>query len=193
LRALVASRTSDLERANEQLSELTTRDDLTGIANYRGFRQTLQDEWVRCQRRREPLSLLICDIDEFKAYNDGYGHRAGDACLTKVAHAIADGVRRGQDLAARYGGEEFAIILPATDAPGAELVATGIRNAVAALRVPHAYSSVAAHVTISVGCATLSGDADGEPESLVTRADQALYEAKRGGRDRVVSSVATSA
>jgi diguanylate cyclase (GGDEF)-like protein len=189
LRQLVTARTADLERANRQLSDLTTRDDLTGIANHRGFRQTLEQEWLRCQRRREPLSLLICDIDEFKAYNDGYGHPAGDACLIRIATAIAEGGRRGQDLAARYGGEEFAVVLPATDAVGAHAVGTSIRNAVAQLRLPHAYSKVATHVTISVGCATLSIDARSELDALLLMADQALYEAKHNGRDRVVSSI----
>lgn len=190
LRHLVAERTAELEQANMQLADLVTRDDLTGIANYRGFRQTLEREWRRSQRAGESLSLLLCDIDDFKAYNDAHGHPAGDACLARIAQAIANVVRRGQDLAARYGGEEFAVVLPATTMEGARAVGASVRDTVAGLHVPHAHSRVANHVTISVGCATVAVQRTGEPQldALIRKADRALYEAKRTGRDRVVSS-----
>jgi len=188
LSRLVATRTAELERANAQLGHLAAVDDLTGIANHRRFVDTLGQEWRRCQRSEDPLSLLICDIDDFKAYNDTLGHQAGDECLRRVARAIADAVQRDTDLAARYGGEEFAVILPSTDEVGSQAVAEGIRLAVATLRIPHPDSRAGAHVTISIGGATArpTMGAPEETTGLIASADRALYAAKRAGRDRVV-------
>lgn len=190
LKSLVATRTAELEKANEQLGKLATVDDLTGIANHRRFIAFLDQEWLRCQRGHEPLSLLLCDIDDFKAFNDTRGHQAGDACLARVAQALDETVQRTTDLAARYGGEEFAVVLPSTDEAGARAVAEAIQSAVHSLAIPHDASRASDHVTFSIGCATirpLPGELNGG-SALIAAADQALYAAKGQGRDRIVSA-----
>ncbi len=187
LTALVAVRTAELQQANAQLGRLASVDHLTGIANHRRFAEFLDQEWLRCQRSQEPLSLLLCDIDDFKAFNDTQGHQAGDACLQKVAQALDATVQRSTDLAARYGGEEFAVVLPSTGEAGARAVADSIQAAARALDMPHGASRAARHVTFSIGCATVRPQA-GEPNrvaDLVAAADRALYMAKNSGRNRV--------
>jgi diguanylate cyclase (GGDEF)-like protein len=193
LAALVASRTAelaertrDLEVANATLGRLAITDDLTGIPNHRQLREFLDREWARCARNREPISMLMCDIDDFKAYNDTLGHQAGDVCLRAVARAINDTIRRAPDLAARYGGEEFAAVLPATDSDGAAAVADAIREALHKLAMPHPQSRVGPTVTMSIGVATLIPTADSSVERLIAIADEALYAAKTAGRDRAV-------
>ncbi len=175
-----------LRKANQELHRLAVLDDLTQIANRRRFDQYLAMQWQ--QMPSTVVSLLLCDIDYFKRYNDGYGHQPGDRCLFQVAQAISRAVGRVQDLAARYGGEEFAIILPDTDLEGAAQVGEAIQRELQALKLPHAYSEVSACVTLSIGAASAIPSQAVEPASLIAAADAALYAAKHQGRNRVVSS-----
>ncbi|CAO3353684.1 diguanylate cyclase [Azospirillum melinis] len=174
-----------LKRQTDLLRSLSFLDGLTGIANRRRFDDAMAREWRRCARSNLPLSLIILDVDHFKAYNDHYGHQAGDECLRMVAELLSDRARRPSDLVARYGGEEFVCLLPETDGPGAVRVAEGFRTGVAECRIPHAQSPVIPYVTISLGVATVIPSADGSPEQLAEMADQLLYRAKRTGRNRV--------
>lgn len=177
----------ELELKNAELSRLSTVDGLTGLANRRRFDEVLEQECRRARREGAPLALIMTDVDFFKKYNDTYGHQGGDECLRKVAAVLAQSARRPADLAARYGGEEFALVLPHTTLEGAGVVAETLRAGVAALGLLHAASSVASHVTLSLGVAVGEAtEADLAPEDLLQRADSALYEAKRGGRDRFV-------
>lgn len=177
--------TRKLDAANRELTRLSAVDGLTGIANRRQFDEALSREWRRCLRAREPLALLMCDVDSFKRYNDRYGHPAGDECLKRVAAALHGKLRRPADLAARYGGEEFAAILPDTGVEGACLVAESMRAAVESLGLPHE-ASTAAVVTISVGVAALIPQQMESMKEIVDAADAALYAAKRRGRNCVV-------
>lgn len=179
---------SELEMANEQLERLASQDGLTGIPNRRIFDETLEREWKRCMRDSKPISLLMFDIDHFKAYNDTYGHQAGDACLKAIGSVLNDlGVaRRPGDLVARYGGEEFAIILSDATPEHAVMVARKMKDAVMRLGIPHSSTLVENQeiVTVSIGLATLL-PAHGESAGrLVEYADEALYSAKNGGRNR---------
>jgi diguanylate cyclase (GGDEF)-like protein len=174
-----------LEEANRKLERLSFLDGLTNIANRRRFDEYLGVEWRRAQREQAPVSLIMADVDYFKPFNDHYGHEAGDEVLKRVAAALDATVGRPADLVARYGGEEFVVVLPGTDAAGAARLAERLRAGVAALEIPHAHSRAAPHVTISLGVATLVPRREGAPEGLVTAADQALYEAKREGRNRM--------
>jgi diguanylate cyclase (GGDEF)-like protein len=171
--------------AQVELERMALRDGLTSVANRRSFDNSLNVEWRRATRESRALSLLMIDVDFFKLYNDTYGHQGGDECLRRVAGALSGVVKRTSDGVARYGGEEFAILLPATDEPGARVVAERIRAAVEDLAIPHARSEVADRVTISVGAASLVVPLHGEPTQLVGLADQALYRAKQLGRNRV--------
>ena len=175
-----------LERANRELQELATTDDLTGVANRRQFEQVLNQEWQRLLREQQPLSLIMCDIDCFKAYNDTYGHPAGDKCIQQVSQVLQQATQRSADLVTRYGGEEFAVILPNTDASGALQVAQRIRNYLAALGILHQSSPVSQSITLSIGVATKIPNPKEAPISLVQSADNALYQAKAEGRDRLV-------
>jgi two-component system chemotaxis family response regulator WspR len=183
-RSLRASQ-EELARANLELQKLAALDGLTGIANRRRFDEALREEWLRGRRQKSPLSLLLCDVDFFKAYNDYLGHPAGDLCLKKVAARLTDQLKRPADLAARYGGEEFALLLPDTGPDGALLVAEGCRGALEALALPHLHSSHGV-ITMSVGLASTVPGEHMTPEDLVAQADEALYEAKRCGRNRVM-------
>ncbi len=175
-----------LQQANQKLQALVVKDDLTQIANRRCFDQVLDHQWQHLQREKQPLALILCDVDQFKPYNDHYGHQAGDRCLQQVAIALQGAVHRPDDLVARYGGEEFAMILPNTSAEKAMVVAERARNAIAALQIPHQQSSVSSHVTISLGVSAIIPAPDQIRKTLVQQADQALYAAKAGGRDRAV-------
>ncbi|QBE62451.1 diguanylate cyclase domain-containing protein [Pseudoduganella lutea] len=177
-----------LAEANIELQKLAALDSLTGIANRRRFDELVQHEWQRGQRERRPLSLLLCDIDCFKLYNDTFGHLAGDLCLKKAAAVMTACLKRPADLAARYGGEEFALVLPDTDEAGARSVAEDCLRALAELGIenPQAPHCV---VTMSIGVATLVPTADTSPAELVEGADRALYSAKDGGRNRAASAV----
>lgn len=180
----------------DALRRAAATDIVTGVANRRRFEDALASEWSRIARTRAPLSLLMIDVDFFKAYNDHYGHRAGDDCLRAVAHAMGLAVRRAADVLARYGGEEFAVLLPDTPQAGAATVVGELLRAVDTLAQPHASSGIAGHVTVSVGAATLARSPleprpgertvvpPGTPNDLVVAADRALYDAKRAGRRR---------
>lgn len=191
---LVRERTAELENTNTRLEDanalldgLARTDPLTGLANRRHFDEVKQIEFRRALRTSQPLSLLVCDIDFFKRYNDRYGHAAGDQCLRAVAEAMQTCCARAGDLVARIGGEEFAILLPGIDAAhGAEL-ASQLCKAVAALGIPHQDSEAAAHVTISIGLAQLNATQVERFDSLFDQADKALYQAKSQGRNRVVA------
>lgn len=172
------------KQLEEQLRTQASRDGLTGIANRRAFDEAFEREWRRAARQQEPLTLILLDIDFFKRYNDTYGHQQGDVCLKAVAWAVAAAVRRPADLAARYGGEEFVVLLPATRVEDALAVAEKIRSNVTDLALPHAASEAATHVSVSLGVAGWVPAADGDPLVLLQQADQALYAAKAGGRNR---------
>jgi diguanylate cyclase (GGDEF)-like protein len=174
-----------LRVANDKLEHLSTRDALTGIANRRQFDNVLRHEWQRARRRMHPLSLLIADIDRFKAYNDGFGHLAGDECLRNVAQALAGALQRAEDVVARIGGEEFAIVLPETSSKQALRVAEHLREAVAALSLPHPLAAEQPIVTISLGATTMVPHGASEPLQLIAQADKALYAAKLAGRNQV--------
>jgi diguanylate cyclase (GGDEF)-like protein len=188
----VAERTEALAAANEQLALLSFTDALTGLANRRGFDEQLQAEWRRALRARTSIGLAMIDIDEFKKYNDRYGHAAGDACLRRVAKTLNDGLRRTSDLAARYGGEEFVLILPDTSLSGLYLVAEKIRAELAAIREPHP-KSVHGIVTISIGVVAFVPSPDTNSAEYLKAADVALYEAKHNGRNQVVRAGSASA
>ncbi|MEG4860650.1 PAS domain S-box protein [Microcoleus sp. K1-B6] len=179
-----------LAAANQRLDGLANLDSLTQLANRRRFDEVINREWEQSSSS-EPLSLILCDIDCFKLYNDNYGHQAGDACLQQVARAIGDACTNAPAerlyLAARYGGEEFAVILPNTDVVAAQAVAEGIRSRVKALAIPHIKSVVSDCVTLSLGVAGVS-ESQNSPKMLIEAADKALYQAKSGGRDRVAIS-----
>lgn len=179
--------TRELDSANQQLKRLTAIDGLTGIANRRHFDETLLREWRRAQRQKSPLSLILCDIDHFKKFNDSLGHQAGDACLTQVAEVMARSLDRGADLVARYGGEEFVVVLPETTLEGAAFVAERLRQLVSALSIRHPDSPLG-RVSISLGVAAAHpGERDDQsPPDLIKAADQALYQAKHTGRNRVI-------
>jgi diguanylate cyclase (GGDEF)-like protein len=171
------------EAANRKLARLVNLDSLTQIANRRHFDQHLNREWRRLMRDGAALSLIMCDIDYFKNYNDYYGHQAGDDCLRRVAQAIARIPERPGDLVARYGGEEISAILPYTNAQGAVQIAEVIQLAIKQLQIRHHRSYVSQHVTISMGISCLVPDRDRRLESLIAAADRALYIAKERGRN----------
>lgn len=174
-----------LKEANEQLERLSALDGLTGVANRRCFDQTIQREWTRLQRTKDFLSLIMCDVDFFKLFNDTYGHHDGDDCLKLVARALKGTARRGGDCVARYGGEEFAVIMPVTGKKSANYIAEKIRQNVEKRAIAHSKSTVAPFVTLSLGVATIVPDDQGTPELLIKCADQALYLAKSSGRNCV--------
>lgn len=172
-------------RAEQVLSELAATDALTGLANRRTLDERLRLEWDRAQRSTEPLTVLMIDVDHFKAFNDRHGHQAGDDALRTVAQVIGSNIRRPADLAARYGGEEFAVVLPHTDAKGARVIAEHIRESVQHL------PRVAADqqpITVSIGMSTWHKHSRNTLEDLLLKADQALYEAKHSGRNRIVDA-----
>ena len=187
---LVAERTAELADANRQLETLARTDPLTGVANRRGFVEQLEHAWPAAAQAHQPLSLIVLDVDGFKAYNDHYGHPAGDACLQQVASILREHLARhplaGGCLLARIGGEEFAVLLRGTDGDAAAL-AEALRQSVADGLIVHSHSPVADHVTISLGVASAMPRAGDDPQSLVARADAALYRAKAAGRNRVVT------
>lgn len=178
--------TRELREHRDRLAKLSTTDALTGIANRRRFDEIFDLEWCRATRSHAPLSLIMIDVDHFKAYNDEYGHAGGDQCLAAVAGAISSVVTRTTDLASRYGGEEFACVLSNTDNKGAVLVAERVRQAVESLKMEHRKSSAGDHVTVSLGVATFLPDRADSHKELFARADQCLYRAKEKGRNQVV-------
>lgn len=175
---------SQLEKANQELSLLSSVDGLTGIANRRHFNQFFEQLWLQATYTREPIALILCDIDFFKAYNDTYGHLQGDECLKKVAASLKSSLKRQGDFVARYGGEEFIVVLSNTDVEGALKIAETLRVNVEGLEIPHLLSSITPKVTISLGVAIGYADPAKQPETLIEAADNALYQAKQGGRNR---------
>ncbi|MBN3745399.1 GGDEF domain-containing protein [Burkholderia sp. Se-20373] len=173
-------------RAESELVMLARTDGLTGLNNRRSFGEVLDLEWRRARRARSVFSLLFVDVDRFKAFNDMYGHQAGDDALAAVARCIGDNIRRPADTAARYGGEEFVVILPDTPATGATEIAERIRAAIDGLAIEHAESEFG-HVTASIGVASWDPGQEGEVESVIRAADEALYHAKETGRNKVAS------
>jgi len=175
-----------LLKLNQKLNTLATLDGLTNIANRFCFENFLAQEWLRGKREKFPLSFILCDVDYFKLYNDYFGHQAGDICLKSVAQAISDTIQRPADLVARYGGEEFAVILPHTPAENALQVAEKIRLAVQDLCILHPSSLVRNYVSLSLGVTSIIPDSKYSRNQLLMTADKALYQAKKGGRDRAV-------
>jgi len=176
---------ASLRERTDRLEELVAIDPLTGVANRRAFDQTLEREWSRAIRAQRPLAVAMLDVDDFKAYNDGFGHREGDACLQKIAHVCSANIVRASDLFARYGGEEFIIILGEADAASGMVVAERVRSAVEGLAIPHV-ASEGGSVTLSIGVASMLPERGVAATELVERADRALYRAKHAGRNRAV-------
>ncbi|WP_394201956.1 GGDEF domain-containing response regulator [Marinagarivorans algicola] len=176
---------NQLNLANRELTELSERDSLTRLYNRRTFENRALGYWRQANRAREPLSVLLLDIDHFKTFNDTYGHIAGDDCIRSVADAIAQSANRPGDIVARYGGEEFVVLLTNTPESGARHVAEQIRLAVASLQIAHKNSNASEFVTLCVGGATLNNTHNGDLSSLIHAADQGLYRAKGAGRNCV--------
>lgn len=176
-----------LQTANQKLQQLAILDGLTGIANRRYFDLVLNKEWNRLAREQQPLSLILCDIDYFKAYNDAYGHQQGDRCLRKIAQILRKATRRPADLAARYGGEEFAVILPNTNSQGALFIAQKIMTQVAKAQISHKKSAVSNFVSLSIGVTTKTPCSKQSVLTIIDVADRLLYEAKTTGRDRLAT------
>jgi diguanylate cyclase (GGDEF)-like protein len=181
---------AELHDTNARLTVLASLDGLTGIANRRSFDERLSHEWSRAVRLRKPLALAMIDLDNFKQFNDLYGHLAGDKCLCSVADELARQVQRPEDLIARFGGEEFALLLPHTSADGAQKVVERIRAAIIGLGIEHIGNSWK-HVTVSIGYSSLTPVGSDGQSRLIQLADAALYQAKSGGRNRVetISSI----
>lgn len=185
----IAERTSSLETANLQLQRLATIDGLTQVANRRCFDEYWLQQWILLQKEKQPLALILMDVDYFKKYNDHYGHLAGDECLRQVAQGIGKLLMRPQDLVARYGGEEFVVILPHTPIEGAKKVAEGIISIIYDLNLVHAKSQVSDRITLSIGVACVVPNDDLSWEVPISFADRALYEAKQKGRNRIVLAI----
>ncbi|MEE8157647.1 MAG: diguanylate cyclase, partial [Gammaproteobacteria bacterium] len=181
----ISSAISEAFRNELAVERLAHSDQLTKLANRRMFDEMLVKEWDHALRGSTMLSLVLLDIDNFKRYNDGYGHSKGDKCLRTVADALRTALPRGTDILARYGGEEFAVILPFTDVSGGQVVSERMRKAVEALRLPHKHSTVGTHLTITAGGVTCQPAPDMKPTRLIELADLALYQAKGRGKNRV--------
>jgi two-component system chemotaxis family response regulator WspR len=177
--------TVELEQANARLEEMATRDELTGIRNRRYFLEQLELDWQRAANTREPVSLVLADIDAFKALNDTYGHPEGDSSLVRIAACLRAAARRPSDCVARVGGEEFAILLPGTGAEGALTFAERVRRDVEALRIPNVHSPVCPSVTLSLGVSTTRPRLPEPAPSLVAAADRGVSRSKADGRNRV--------
>lgn len=179
----VMEQAAALQEANQELQRLIDLDGLTQIANRRRFDQYFDQEWRRLAREQSPLSLILCDVDYFKHYNDYYGHLAGDVCLQRVAKALERTIKRPADLVARYGGEEFGIILPNTNVAGATQVAELIQREITQLKIAHHCSEVSAYITLTLGISSQIPDHQLQAESMINYADKALYIAKKQGRN----------
>ncbi|MBE9198117.1 MULTISPECIES: PleD family two-component system response regulator [unclassified Nodularia (in: cyanobacteria)] len=177
-----------LEAANQALQHLANIDGLTGLANRRRFDDYLNTQWINSAQEKSALSLILCDVDFFKLYNDQYGHPAGDICIREVGNTLNYTAQNHQVLVARYGGEEFAVIMPYTDAAAAFYVATSMQAAVTNLQIAHSDSTISPYVTISMGVATITPTWESSAADLVMAADQALYQAKKEGRNRIVQN-----
>ncbi|MDQ7002046.1 MAG: diguanylate cyclase [Ghiorsea sp.] len=177
-----------LTKANEALEKLSKNDGLTGIPNKRYFIEYMKQEWRRCMGSGLPISLLFIDVDHFKPYNDHYGHLQGDTCLKKVAQALHHSMNRNADIAFRYGGEEFAIVLPEVDYEEMCDLGESVVQVLRDLKLPHAYSSAADFVTISVGGATVLPSLENHTSSIIKQADKGVYKAKESGRNCFIAT-----
>jgi diguanylate cyclase (GGDEF)-like protein len=185
---LLSVENRDLEESNLNLQYLSAIDGLTQIANRRSLDRSLAIEWQRARRKREPVGFIMADIDHFKMFNDTYGHQAGDECLRVVASLIKDHARRPGDLAARYGGEEFALVLTNSSAEQAKIIAEQVRKKIMETTIKYEKSG-STNITASLGVASMvPGHGQANPDALILEADQAMYRAKRSGRNRVVVS-----
>jgi diguanylate cyclase (GGDEF)-like protein len=182
----VSQRTAELEAANRQLQALSATDGLTGLANRRSFDQAWEQEWQRAVRQGLPLAVAMVDVDQFKAYNDHYGHQMGDLCLKIVAQTLAHAVQRAGEMVARYGGEEFVVILPGLSGEEALAAMERIRAAMQDQGLPHAKADQAGVVTLSIGVASCVPQQGSHAAELVQAADVAMYQAKQQGRNRVL-------
>lgn len=189
--ARIAQMKSALDEANQQLLKLTHLDALTGAINRRGMDEALERAWRISQREKTELSLILIDIDHFKAYNDNYGHPQGDICLKTFSQTIQAQLFRPGDLLARYGGEEFILILPNTPAEGAEQLCERIINALATANLPHAFSTTNSHITASFGISSSQNTTESASQ-LIEQADKALYVSKQSGRNRFTNYLAIS-
>jgi diguanylate cyclase (GGDEF)-like protein len=187
MQARLLELSTQLEASNQHLQHLSEHDSLTGLLNRRGFDRRLGEAIALARREQSALTLILCDIDHFKPYNDALGHPVGDTCLKSVGGLVGQMCRRPADRAARYGGEEFALILPTTPKSGAMTLARAIRRVFEGAALPHPASSTAPYVTLSGGITTCVPDPTTTAEGLLTRADQALYVAKEKGRNRFFS------
>ncbi|MBI3813948.1 MAG: diguanylate cyclase [Nitrospinae bacterium] len=176
-----------LHEVNDKLQHLSATDALTGIANRRRFEEILENEWRRAMRFGRPFSIIMIDVDYFKAYNDTYGHQCGDECLRQMARTIKETLNRPGDTIARYGGEEFVSLLSDSNEDGALRVAEIIRENIASLGIRHEKSDVCGFVTLSMGIASILPDEKSTPVSLISHADTALYNAKQSGRNRIIT------
>jgi diguanylate cyclase (GGDEF)-like protein len=181
--------TRKLDAANHELKRLSSLDGLTGIPNRRHFDEVLAREWRRALRQGAELSIIMCDVDFFKQYNDTYGHQDGDECLRQVSQSLTTAMDRGGDLVARYGGEEFVAVLADTSSGGALFVAERMKDAIGQLNLPHSSSSFG-RVSASFGIASARAFPEIKPSMVLEAADRALYQAKREGRNRVCRAAA---
>ncbi|MCF2948697.1 diguanylate cyclase [Paraglaciecola aquimarina] len=176
-----------LHRHIQNLEHLAATDPLTSCANRRTFNDVFSLEWKRSIRTKESLSMLMIDVDDFKQFNDNYGHGKGDECLVTVSRIIANAATRPGDLVSRYGGEEFAVVMPDTDIAGAEKIAQEIINNIIKAKIPHLYSSIEKYVTVSIGVSCISPIASINKELLIEQADKAMYQAKADGKNKFFS------
>lgn len=183
----VSQRTQELAQANERLQRLAVEDALTGLANRRRFNEAMDEEIRRMRRTNGILSLLLCDVDFFKRYNDRYGHSSGDECLRTVGEVMRSVFKRAGELPARYGGEEFAVVLPGVNSSHARRAAERLRLALEEIALPHLDSDAADHVTLSIGVITAKVDTESDATWFIERADEALYRSKHEGRNRVTT------
>ena len=188
-RDVIALQKEQLEIMLARVKQLSNVDNLTGLANRRYFDETLESEIKRASRDLTPLSILLCDLDYFKSYNDRWGHLAGDACLKFVAEILKDSFLRVGDLVARYGGEEFIIVLPNTDSSSATLLAENFRNKVETAKMPEVFCDTSVHLTVSIGIITASNAKNVSAADLIESSDRAMYESKHAGRNQVTSWV----
>lgn len=180
---------AELKRHRDYLESISYLDGLTGIANRRKFNDYLDLTWSFAVRESIPISMILMDIDNFKLFNDNYGHQDGDACLIQIAQALSETIMRKADFIARYGGEEFVCILPNTESSNAVLIAEKFRQSVISLQIPHAYSTAENCVTISLGVATIVPEKNASCSLLIKAADEALYKSKESGRNKVSTSL----
>lgn len=180
--------TCELERTNRQLQRLSFIDALTGIGNRRYLDELFVNEWNRAIRSSSAISFLMIDIDHFKDYNDCCGHQKGDDCLVMVSKAMCDSMKRSGDFVGRYGGEEFAVVLPDTDSAGAQLIAERMLENIDNLKLKYKDAKISDRVTVSIGVASAFPERGTKPDGLLASADEALYKAKKAGRNRIMTA-----